>query len=295
MSVPAIAALEELSTSSPSSPSRKRDRSDGDDDDEESEQEVERSIRSSGDLGRSHGRSPNKRSRSDVNGAREVTPSPSPQMALVRYASVERSSPKPSASDSEVEASSEADPTLVFFKDYMALEYDDDDSYMPSDDDDDDDNEPDLLEFDVTEDEIVVDASTTSDKDSECRESNTQHELRKSLHFLVNEEGKGTWTWGTPRSSSPGLDIEDYLRCVEGLEDEPLSDEACATGGPSAPPLLLGYCRPLKRTRERLRPISDGGVEVYKYDEGPEYEARLARDAEIISEWKKLNAQRSRK
>jgi hypothetical protein len=56
---------------------------------------------------------------------------------------------------------------------------------------------------------------------------------------------------------------------------------------------ILGINRPLVRTRERLRPTPDGGVEAYKFDEGPEYEARLAREAEAAAEWRKVGPQPS--
>jgi len=92
-------------------------------------------------------------------------------------------------------------------------------------------------------------------------------------------------------------DDEESEREVErsmGLEDEPASDESRSIGGPSGPLRILGLNRPLKRACERLRPTSDGGVEVYKYDEGPEYEARLEREAEVRAEWQQSSGHRTR-
>lgn len=297
MSAPPIATLEDAGTSSPS---RKRGRHD---DDEESEQEVERSIRVSVGLEGSYEslpRSANKRFRSDVDGtateATDAAATSNPELAVVRHASLERSSSEPSTSDdggSVVDTSDEEGTHLVPFQEYLAIEDDDDDddSYIPLDDDD----EHDTLQFDVAEDMIVIALNASSDEDSEDGHSNSEHKPQQSLHFLIDEEGKGSWMLNAPRSRSPSLDIQGYFKYAEELEEEPPSHEYRAIDDPSqvGPPRILGFCRPLKRTRERLRPTSEGGVEVYKYDEGPEYEARLAKDAEVFAEWKKFEPESS--
>lgn len=51
--------------------------------------------------------------------------------------------------------------------------------------------------------------------------------------------------------------------------------------------------RPVTRARERLRPTASGGVEAYIFDEGPEYELRLAHEAEVIAAWRRYKARGS--
>jgi hypothetical protein len=285
ISAPPIATLE---TSSPSSPSRKRDKPD---DDEESEQEVENSVRLSMGLESSYEslpRSANKKFRCDVDGSSPEATRSSPVLTLVRHPSLAYSSSESSASNDShnaVDTSDEEGTALVPFKEFPPLEDDDEDdeSYVSSDDDDDDDT----LESDVAEDKIDLGACV--DEDREDSHSNPEEELRKQLHFRIDEEGKGSWMWDTSRSRSPSIDIEDYFRSVEEVVDEPPSHGPLAID--SGPPRILGFGRALKRTRERLRPTPDGGAEVYKYDEGPEYQARLARDAEVFAEWKKFGSE----
>ncbi|KAF5387052.1 hypothetical protein D9615_001820 [Tricholomella constricta] len=100
------------------------------------------------------------------------------------------------------------------------------------------------------------------------------------------------WMWRKPETAIPSLDLDDYRRYREGRQQAlPLatSSPRRSVAGSSALPLIGGSRnRPLTRSRERIRPTEDGGVEVYNYDKGPEYEARLAREAEIVEAWRKF-------
>lgn len=270
--------------------SRKRSR---DDEEEESEQEVEKSIRESVSVESTPERllNGNKRFRPDDGGAateaRNRVPMLNLGLSLVAHESLEGSNSQLSTSDDSGSDADTSGEDAVSFNDYIALEDHDDSSYVSSEDDE----EYDALEFDVAEDEILVDVSTSGDEDSESDgHSNTEHNPQKSLHFLVDDDGKGNWMWDAP---TPSVDIEDYLRYVKGLEDEPPLHESHAIDAPSEPLQVLGRNRPLTRTRERLRPTSAGGVEVYKYDEGLEYEARLAREAQVVAEWRKFETKSS--
>ena len=272
ISVPPIATLD-----TPPSPSLKRRRAD---DGEESEEEVERSMRASVGLESGHenlSRNAYKRPRPDAGSDAALTSND--QLPVVLHAYHRRSSSESSASDDGSHGSDEETTELVPFLEYEALDDDDDDdSFVPSDDD-----EPDSLEVDVVEDEIAIhDDCTSSDEDQEGGHSNSEHDLRTILRFAIDEEGKGSWMWDAPRSRSPSLDIADYHKFVEGLANEPQSRSNGATLQ------ILGFNRPLKRTSERLRPGARGGVEIYKYDEGPEFQERLAREAEVVAEWKKV-------
>ncbi|KAF9466815.1 hypothetical protein BDZ94DRAFT_1250843 [Collybia nuda] len=51
--------------------------------------------------------------------------------------------------------------------------------------------------------------------------------------------------------------------------------------------------RGLTRARERLRPTASGDVEAYNYDEGSDYEHRLAREAQTLAAWRRYDAPRS--
>lgn len=46
--------------------------------------------------------------------------------------------------------------------------------------------------------------------------------------------------------------------------------------------------RPLVRASERLRTGRDGNAYVFKYDEGPEFEARLEHDKKFAAEWREV-------
>lgn len=283
VSVPLIATLDTTP-----SPSLKRHRAD---DGEESEEEVERSMRASVGLESSHenlSRNAYKRPRSDAGS--DASPTSNDQLPLILHAHLRRST-ETSASDVDSQGSDGSDgeaTELVPFLDYEALDDDEDenDSFVPSDDD-----EMDSLEVDVAEDEIAIHADcTSSDEDQEGGHSNSAHDLRTILRFAIDEEGKGSWMWDAPRSRSPSPDIADYHKFVEGLADEPPSHDSRSTDGTLR---ILGFNRPLKRANQRLRPKVGGGVEIYKYDEGPEFQERLAREAEVIAEWKKVGTRTS--
>ena len=122
----------------------------------------------------------------------------------------------------------------------------------------DDDEDIDTLESDVEEDKIDLSATASVDEDRDGEGSHSSY-----FRYVTQLEGEG--------EGAPSPSAEPH---------EPLAID-------SGPLRVLGFNRPLKRTRERLRPTSCGSAEVYKYDEGPEYEARLAREAEVLAEWKK--------
>jgi hypothetical protein len=255
-------------------------------DDDESEQEVERSITVSTSLETgllTHG---NKRLRSDEAAASlealDAASMPSDKLALVPHVPAESSS---SGTGGPVNTS-EKDGTPFVLCNYTPEEDDHDESYLPSDDED-----YDTLESDVTEDEIVVDDDgASSDSDSDGGHSNSVVKSRQSLYYVIDDEGTGNWLWDAPSSRS----LEHRLDVGFQTDLEPL-DSVYPRSKDGSPMLgrVLGINRPLVRARERLRPTPDGGVEAYKFDEGPEYEARLAREAETTAEWRKSGPQPS--
>ena len=137
-----------------------------------------------------------------------------------------------------------------------------------------------LMVGDETVNTIIAEATKAAEERTSDEEEDEEEE---------EEEEEGEHEGEQRGERSPSIDIQDDSRYVEELVDEPPSAEPLAID--SGPLRILGFGRPLKRTCERLRPTADGGAEVYKYNEGPEYEARLAREAETFAEWTKFKSE----
>lgn len=80
--------------------------------------------------------------------------------------------------------------------------------------------------------------------------------------------------------SSDDASDEDYL------VSQPIAGPSTTQPQPPVPQPPIGQARPLARANERIRPTVSGGCEIYTYNEGPEYEARLEREAQILRQWR---------